>query len=111
MTVLSGSVPSFPNLYADVSALTQLNRIGHLPRLLCHGELHGRLLYGTDMPLIKTGITSPWYYVYRLSPGTVRRLAAIANPWDQDVELKLALGMTEGMLSNSARFLEKRLTA
>jgi hypothetical protein len=97
----------FPNLYADISALTQLNRLGHLPRLLHHEELHGRLLYGTDMPLIKTGITSPWYHVYRLSSGTVRRLAAIANPWDQDVELKLALGVTEGMLANSARFLEK----
>jgi len=96
---------AFPNLYADISALTQLNRLGHLPRLLCHGELHERLLYGTDMPLIKTGITSPWYHVYRLSSATVRRLAAIANPWDQDVELKLALGMTEEMLANSARFL------
>ena len=100
----------YPNLYADISALTQLNRLGHLPRLLCHAELHERLLYGTDMPLIKTGITSPWYHVYRLSSGEVRRLAAIANPWDQDVELKLALGMTEAMLTNSARFLDKRLT-
>jgi predicted TIM-barrel fold metal-dependent hydrolase len=99
---------SFPNLYADISALTQLNRLGHLPRLLSHEDLHERLLYGTDMPLIKTGITSPWYHVYRLSSATVRRLAAIANPWDQDVELKLALGMTEEILANSARFLEKR---
>ena len=95
----------FPNLYADISALTQVNRLGHLTRLLRHGELHERLLYGTDMPLIKTGITSPSFHAYRLSPGTVRRITAIANPWDQDVELKLALGMTEGMFANSARFL------
>ena len=100
---------SFPNLYADISALTQVNRLGHLERLLRHGELHERLLYGTDMPLIKTGITSPWFYACRLSPAKVRRIAAIANPWDQDVELKLAMGMTEGMFANSARFLEKRL--
>jgi hypothetical protein len=99
----------FPNLYADISAMTQLNRLGHLPRLLCHGELHERLLYGTDMPLIKTGITSPWYHVYRLSSGTVRRLAAIANPWDQDVELKLALGVTDEIFANSARILEKKI--
>jgi uncharacterized protein len=101
---------SFPNLYADISALTQVNRLGHLPRLLRHGELHGRLLYGTDMPLIKTGISSPSFHSYRLSPGTVRRITAIDNPWDQDVELKLALGMTEEILANSARLLEKRLT-
>lgn len=98
----------FLNFYADISALTQLNRLGHLERLLRHGELHDRLLYGTDMPLINTCITSPWFHAYRLSPGTVLRISAIANPWDRDVGLKLALGMTKGMLANSMRILEKR---
>jgi len=93
----------FPNLYADISALTQANRIGQLPRLLSHGRLHGRLLYGTDTPIIKTGVTSPWFHAYRLSPGTVRRIAAITNPWDRDVELKLALGMPEEILAASMR--------
>jgi len=97
----------FPNLCADISALTQLNRIGHLKRLLRHKELHGRLLYGTDMPLIETGITSPWFHAYCLSPGTARRLAAIVNPWDRDVALKRELGMTEEIFGNSARLLVK----
>jgi predicted TIM-barrel fold metal-dependent hydrolase len=91
----------FPNLYADVSALTQVNRLGQLPRLLRQRKLLGRLLYGTDMPIIKTGVTSPWFHSYRLSPGTVRRIAAITNPWDRDVELKLALGMPEEIFANS----------
>ena len=93
----------FPNLYADISALTQMNRLGHLTRLLRHGELHERLLYGTDMPIIKTGVTSPWFHSYRLSPGTVLRIAAITNPWDRDVELKLALGMPEEIFANCVR--------
>src|SRR6185369_1347213 len=57
----------YPNLYADISALTQLNRLGLLPRLLKHRELHGRLLYGTDMPLLNTGIVSPYAFSFRIS--------------------------------------------
>ncbi|WP_306536705.1 amidohydrolase family protein [Geobacter sp.] len=96
----------FPSLYADISALTQVNRLGHLPRVLQHREIHGRLLYGTDMPLPATGLTSPWFHLFRLGPVEARRLAAIGNPWDQDVELKLALGMPEEILFRTARVLK-----
>jgi hypothetical protein len=100
----------FPNFYADISGLTQLNRLGHLERLLRHGELHDLLLYGTDMPLINTSITSPWCHAYRLSAGTVRQIAAIANPWDRDVGLKSALGVTKGIFANSLRILKIRIS-
>lgn len=95
----------FPNLYADISALTQANRLGHLPKVLRHHHLHGRLLYGSDMPIIATGITSPLFHAYRLPPGKIISLATIRNPWDRDVELKRALGMTEEMFGNSGRVL------
>jgi len=95
----------FPNLYADISALTQLNRLGHLQRVLEHREIHDRLLYGTDMPLPATGLASPWLHLFRLGPAEARRLAAIRNPWDQDVELKLALGMPEEILFRTAHLL------
>jgi uncharacterized protein len=98
----------FPNLYADISALTQSNRLGQLPRLLRQRKLLGRLLYGTDTPILSTGITSPWFHVYRLPPAAVRRIAAIANPWDRDVELKSALGVPAEILTASGRFLKKR---
>jgi predicted TIM-barrel fold metal-dependent hydrolase len=97
----------FPNLYADISALTQANRLGHLTRLLWHRDLHGRLLYGTDMPLLTTGITSPWFQLFRLPLARLRRIAAVTNPWDRDVELKLALGMPEELLGNAARLLAR----
>jgi hypothetical protein len=95
----------FPNLYADVSALTQLNRLNHLPRLLQHRELHGRLLYGTDMPLLQTPIVTPLAYAYRLSPRKLLDITRIRNPWDRDIALKEALGLPENVLTNASRIL------
>jgi len=93
----------YPNLYADISALTQLNRLGHLARLLKYRELHGRLLYGTDMPLLNTGIVSPFAFPFRVSPAKMLAIARIANPWDRDVALKQALGVTAEIFASSAR--------
>lgn len=95
---------AYPNLYADISSLTQANRLGHLPRVLRHIP-HERLLYGSDMPIINSMITSPWWHAYRISPATVLRIVAIKNPWDRDVELKRALGVTEEILGNSRNLL------
>lgn len=100
----------YPNLYADISALTQANRLGHLTRLVQHKELHGRLLYGSDMPLLTTGITSPLFHSYRLSPFKLRRITSRKNPWDRDVELKQALGVTDEILNNSGRMFTKNHT-
>jgi hypothetical protein len=85
----------YPNLFADISSLTQLNRPGHLQRILKHRELHGRLLYGTDMPLLNTGIVSPFAFLGSLSLRRVLAIRRIANPWDRDVALKEALGVGE----------------
>lgn len=101
----------FPNLHGDLSALTQINRLGHLRRLLRYEQFHDRLHYGTDMPLPRTGLTSPWFQLGRLPLATVRRLAALRNPWDQDLQLKLALGLPAKVLSNTSRLLLGRTTA
>jgi predicted TIM-barrel fold metal-dependent hydrolase len=99
----------FPNLYADISALTLANRLGHLQRVLRQPELQDRLLYGSDMPLPCTGLTTPWLQLFSLGFSEARRLAAIDNPWDRDVELDLALGMPEQVLHRAQSVL--RLTA
>lgn len=96
----------YPNLYADFSSLTQANRLGHLSRVLRNVDIHERLLYGSDMPIINSFITSPWWHAYRVPPTAVRRIAAIHNPWDRDVELKRALGVTDQMLSNNSRLIQ-----
>ncbi len=95
----------FANLHGDISALTQVNRMGHLQRILEHSEFHHRLLYGTDMPLPCTGLTSPWFQVGRLPAAAIRKLASLDNPWDQDLQLKLALGLPARVLENAHRLL------
>jgi hypothetical protein len=95
----------FPNLHGDISALTQINRPGHLQRMLQYPEYHDRLHYGTDMPLPRTGLTSPWFQFGRLPLATIRQLAALDNPWDQDLQLKLALGLPPAVLFNTHRLL------
>ena len=96
---------TYPNLHADISALTQINRLGHLQKVLARPELHDRLHFGTDMPLPCTGLTSPWFQLGRLPLAEIRRLAALRNPWDQSLQLKLALGLPPEILTNSARIL------
>jgi predicted TIM-barrel fold metal-dependent hydrolase len=91
----------FPNLYADISALTQLNRLTHLQRLLKHPELFGRLLYGTDMPIPNTAVVTPFGFPNRLPPRRMLEISRIDNPWDQDVALKEALGVPHGIFLNA----------
>ena len=97
----------FNNLYADISALTQMNRPGHLKRLVKHKDLHSRLIYGTDMPLLNTGIVSPLAFIFSISPRKLFGIFRIQNPWDRDVALKEALGMSHEILGNSRRIWEK----
>ena len=100
----------FPNLHGDISALTQVNRLGHLQRVLIQAEYHDRLLYGTDMPMPCTGLTSPWFQIGRLPLATIRELASLDNPWEQDLQLKLALGLPVRVLGNAHRLL-RRMTS
>lgn len=95
----------FPNLHADVSALTLLNRLGQLQMVIAQPQLHDRLHFGTDMPLPAIGLASPWFQLGRLPLAEIRRLAALRNPWDQSLQLKLALGLPVSSLANTARIL------
>jgi hypothetical protein len=97
----------YPNLYADISALTQLNRLGHLRRLLKHKGMHDRLTYGTDMPLLNTGIVLPYAFLYRVSPARMLAVVRNTNPWDRDVALKEALGTADRVMKNSARVIRR----
>lgn len=95
----------YKNLYADISALTQINRPGQMAALLSHTEAHGRLLYGSDMPLLNTGLVSPLYFSNRISIKKVVSIAIIRNPWDQDVMLKQELGIPDTAFSLPAEIL------
>jgi predicted TIM-barrel fold metal-dependent hydrolase len=82
----------YPSLYTDISALTQINRFGCLKEALTKPEFSGRLVYGTDFPLINTLLVSPWYS-FRLSLHDKILIARTKNPWDRDVLMKHCLGV------------------
>lgn len=94
----------YPRLYADISALTQINRAGALQEALTKPEFSGRLLYGSDFPLINTSLVSPWYS-WRLSLKQKWSIWRTRNPWDRDVRLKHELGLDQGTFARPAEML------
>lgn len=104
---LARMMPQYPNLWADISSLTQVNKLGYLGEALRRPEFHGRLLYGSDFPLINTVLVSPWYFPFQLRFRQMLTLSRIPNPWDRDVALKQALGTPPEVFLQSARLLQK----
>ncbi|MFO1477431.1 MAG: amidohydrolase family protein [Verrucomicrobiota bacterium] len=82
----------FPNLYSDISALTLVTKPGSLKEAVTRPEFKGRLVYGSDFPLINTPLMSPWYW-FRLSFRQRLTIARMKNPWDRDVMIKHDLGV------------------
>lgn len=90
---LARLMPRYPRLYADISSLTQINKRRYLPAVLKREEFRGRLVYGTDYPLINMKVlVSSGYHLRRIGWKQARAIARIENPWDRDVRLKQALG-------------------
>lgn len=94
-----------PNLYSEISSLTQVNKPGYLREALTRPEFQGRLLYGTDFPLINTALVSPWFFPLRLRIPEMWRIGRIENPWDRDVALKQALGVPPEIFARSREML------
>ncbi len=96
----------FPNLYTDISALTQINKPGVLKEALTRPEFAGRLVYGTDFPLINTMLVSPWYS-FHLSLRQKWSIWRIKNPWDRDILMKHDLGVPAETFARSAKMFGK----
>ncbi len=97
----------YPNLYTDISALTQVNRSGCLKEALNKPEFSGRLLYGTDYPLINTALVSPWYS-FRLSLRDKIAISRTKNPWDRDVMMKHDLGVPTDTFARPVQMFDSR---
>ena len=95
----------FPGLYADVSSLTQINRLGQLKRALDVPGLSARLVFGTDWPLQFFPLVSPYYHINHIGWEQARSIAAIDNPWDRDVALKKAMGTPDEVFARSGALL------
>jgi predicted TIM-barrel fold metal-dependent hydrolase len=102
---LASLMQEYPNLYADISSLTQLNKLGALREVLRRPEFRGRLVYGTDFPLINMPIVSPWFFPLDLSLRQRWQISRIKNPWDRDVALKQALGVPADVFTRAENLL------
>jgi predicted TIM-barrel fold metal-dependent hydrolase len=96
----------FPNLYTDISALTQINKAGCLQEALTKPEFSGRLVYGTDFPLINTALVSPWYS-FHLSFRQKWSIWRTKNPWDRDVMMKHDLGVPTETFARPGKLFEQ----
>ena len=99
---LAGLMREYPNLYTDISALIQINKLGCLKEAVTKPEFSGRLVYGTDFPLINTALVSPWYSAH-LSLRQKFAIARIDNPWDRDVLIKHDLGVPTDAFARPAK--------
>jgi hypothetical protein len=102
---LARLMSEYPNLYTDISALTQVNRPGALKEALTKPEFSGRLVYGTDFPLINTLMVSPWYSL-RLSLREKYSIWRVKNPWDRDVLMKHDLGVPTETFARPAKMFD-----
>ncbi|MFM8470681.1 MAG: amidohydrolase family protein [Limisphaerales bacterium] len=98
---LAPMMATYTNLFSEISSLTQVNKLGYLKEALTRPEWQGRLLFGSDYPLINTPLCSPHFYPLQLTGEERSRIAEIANPWDRDVELKQALGVPREVFTRS----------
>lgn len=104
--ILADLSREYPNLRGDISALSQINNLGCLQRALRRPEFSGRLLYGSDFPLIDTSLVSPWY-AWQIPLRQRWAIARERNPWDRDVLIKQALGATPEVFTAPARLLHQ----
>ena len=103
---LARLMAEFPNLYSEISSLTQVNKLGYLNQALARPEFFGRLCYGSDFPLINTALVSPWYFPLQLTMTQMQALDNISNPWDRDVRLKQALGVPSDVFARTRDLLK-----
>ena len=94
-----------PDLYADVSSLTQINKRDYLARALEVPGLADRLVYGTDWPLQFFPLVWSYYHMNRIGAAKARAVQALDNAWDRDVALKEALGTPAAVFARSAAVL------
>lgn len=99
-------MPYFPNLFADLSTLTQFNRKKYLPLVLNDTRLHGRLMYGTDYPLTNTPLVTPLQFFLNLTLTQIWDFVSTGNSWDRDVKLKSALGVQPEVFELPRKFLK-----
>jgi uncharacterized protein len=85
---------AFPNLYGDISALSQPVHLKTLTRVRASPE---RILYGSDYPVVTSVF---WSRLFQwLSPSEAERLWKIRNPLQRKLELTRVLDFPDTLFS------------
>jgi predicted TIM-barrel fold metal-dependent hydrolase len=95
----------YPNLYTDISSLTQVNKLGYINKAIVDPRLKGRLIHGSDFPLVNMALVSPYYFSLNLTFEQMRFISKIDNPFERDIALKQALGVPSDIFARSASIL------
>lgn len=94
-----------PNLYTDISSLTQINKIGYLVEALDYPGATERMLYGSDWPLQFFPVVSPFFHWPDIDLSTAKTIHNLSNKLDRDVVLKKALGVPPAVFERSGELL------
>ncbi len=95
----------YPNLRADISSLTQVNKLGFLHRAMQREDIIDQLVFGTDWPLQFFPLVSPYYHANHIDISRARAIAAIDNAWDRDIAIKEAYGVPEAVFRRGGEWL------
>ena len=95
----------YPNLYSEISSLTQINKLDFLVTALKVPGLSKRLLYGSDWPLQFYPLIHPLYHFPDMEIDDARAITELENAWDRDVAIKEALGVPEAVFLRSEELL------
>jgi len=96
-----------PKLYTEESSLTQVNKLGYLPRALERPELVPRLMHGSDWPLQFFPLVWAWWQLGRAPLAELRYAALLDNPLDRDIAIKAALGVPRAVFTRATVLLAR----
>ncbi|MCB1616861.1 MAG: amidohydrolase family protein [Pseudomonadales bacterium] len=100
----------YPNLYTDISSLTQINKLGYLAKAMKNPAIVDRMIYGTDWPLQFFPLISPWYHLNHIGLKQALGVSKISNGWDRDVALKKAFGVPDAGFTRFNTLMPKQRT-
>lgn len=98
---------TYPDLKFDISSLVNINKFAHVKYAL---DYSGRYYYGSDYPLIRAELlgiplSNQSYYKFKITKAWAQFISGLQNEFDQDVALKLALGVPLADLEKSQELL------
>lgn len=98
-------IKKYPNLYVDISSLTQVNKLNYLSKALNEEGIKSKMIYGSDWPLTFFPLTSPWYHINHISLSDAWEAGGIKNQWDRDIALKTALKVPDEVFLRTQHIL------